>query len=97
MSMNNGLSILKVVNGLSKTLNIANQMIPLYKQVKPMIANSKKIVNGIKNLNQNKLPNTNNNNNTNTYNNNNRYNNSSFTSNPENNSNYIPNAPTFFQ
>ena len=54
MYMNNGLSLLKVVNGLSRTLNIANQMIPLYKQVKPILANSNKILSGIKSLNTNR-------------------------------------------
>ena len=35
--MNNALSITKIINGLSKTLSIANQIIPLYKQAKPYI------------------------------------------------------------
>lgn len=48
--MNNSLSLLKVVNGISKTLNIANQMIPLYKQVKPLISNSGKVISSIKNF-----------------------------------------------
>lgn len=52
--MNNNLSILKIVNGLSRTLNIANQMIPLYKQVKPFISNSNKLLNGFKNFNLNR-------------------------------------------
>lgn len=51
--MNNTPSILRILNGLSKTLNIANQMIPLYKQVKPLITNSGKILNNINNLNLN--------------------------------------------
>ena len=45
--MNNNLSILKIVNGLSKTLNIANQMIPLYKQVKPLISKSNQLFSNI--------------------------------------------------
>lgn len=49
--MNNTPSILRILNGISKTLNIANQMIPLYKQVKPLITNSGKILNNINNLN----------------------------------------------
>lgn len=61
MYMNNGASLLKIVNGLSRTLNIANQMIPLYKQVKPVIANSGKILAGIKSLNTVKVNNSNNN------------------------------------
>lgn len=51
--MNNSLSLLKVVNGISKTLNIANQMIPLYKQVKPLISNSGKVISTIKNFTSN--------------------------------------------
>lgn len=51
--MNNTPSILRILNGISKTLNIANQMIPLYKQVKPLITNSGKLLNNINNLNLN--------------------------------------------
>lgn len=36
--MNNGISLLKIITGLSKTLNIANQLLPIYKQVKPLIS-----------------------------------------------------------
>lgn len=43
--MNNNLSLTKIINGLSKTLNIANQMIPLYKQVKPIILKTNEIIN----------------------------------------------------
>lgn len=35
--MNNSLSLIKIINGLSKTLTIANKVIPLYKEVKPYI------------------------------------------------------------
>ncbi len=48
--MYNNFSFLNIINGLSKTLNIANQMIPLYKQVKPLITNSNKILNNLQNL-----------------------------------------------
>lgn len=51
--MNNGLSMLSILNGLSRTLNIAHQLIPLYKQVKPIINNSSKILSNIKGLNFN--------------------------------------------
>ena len=34
-------SLVKVLGGLSKTLNVANQLIPLYNQAKPMISNAK--------------------------------------------------------
>lgn len=51
--MNNGFSMLSVLNGISKTLNIANQMIPLYKQIKPIVANSSKIFSNFKSLGSN--------------------------------------------
>ncbi len=36
-----GLTLSKVIGGISKTLNVANQFIPLYIEVKPMINNAK--------------------------------------------------------
>ncbi len=36
-----GLTLPKVIGGISKTLNVANQIIPLYMQAKPMIQNAK--------------------------------------------------------
>lgn len=51
--MNNGFSMLSVLNGISKTLNIANQMIPLYKQIKPIVANSSRIFSNFKSLGSN--------------------------------------------
>lgn len=45
--MYNNFSFLNIISGLSKTLNIANQMIPLYKQVKPIIANSNKVLSNL--------------------------------------------------
>lgn len=50
--MNNGISLLKIISGLSKTLNIANQILPIYKQVKPLISNYKNTLNKLP-LNQN--------------------------------------------
>jgi len=40
------------LNGASKTLNVVNQAIPIYYQVKPMISNAKtmfKVMNAVKN------------------------------------------------
>ena len=37
-----------VLGGLSKTLNVVNQAIPLYKQVTPMISNARKAISLIK-------------------------------------------------
>ena len=34
----NGLTFGKIIGGISKTLNIVNQAIPLYKQVRPLIS-----------------------------------------------------------
>ena len=36
-----GLTLSKVISGISKTLGIANQVIPLYVKAKPMIKNAK--------------------------------------------------------
>ena len=36
-----GLTLSKVVGGISKTLNVANQIIPLYVQAKPIIQNAR--------------------------------------------------------
>ena len=38
--INRGLSLTKVIGGMSKTLNVVNQLIPLYKEAKPMITNA---------------------------------------------------------
>ena len=40
-----GLSLTKVLGGISKGLSIANQVIPLYQQAKPMIQNARKVMN----------------------------------------------------
>lgn len=49
-SSSSGLSLTKVIGAISKTLNIAQQVIPLYNKAKPM-------VNGIKSFIE-KVPNT---------------------------------------
>ncbi|MBQ4583488.1 MAG: hypothetical protein IJA94_01145 [Bacilli bacterium] len=54
-----GLSITKVLTGISKTLNVANQIIPIYNQAKPMINNAKNILAVLKDINV--KPNKNNN------------------------------------
>ena len=35
-----GLTLTKVIGGMSKTLNVVNQLIPLYKEAKPIISNA---------------------------------------------------------
>lgn len=54
----NNLSISKVIKGISKTLNIANQVIPLYQQVKPIINNASSILSVFKEFNSNDDKNT---------------------------------------
>lgn len=40
----------KVLGGLSKTLGVVNQVIPIYKEAKPMIQNAKNAFNLIKEM-----------------------------------------------
>ena len=47
---NSGLSFTKILTGISKTLNVANQVIPLYQEAKPMINNAKNIFNVLKDI-----------------------------------------------
>lgn len=47
----NGLTFTKVISGLSKTLSIANQVIPLYREAKPIINNAKTIFSVLKDIN----------------------------------------------
>ena len=54
----NNLSLTKVISGISKTLNIANQVIPLYQQVKPIINNASSILSVFKEFNSNDDKNT---------------------------------------
>lgn len=45
--MNSNFSLLKIIDGLSRTINIANQMLPLYNQIKPIITNGSKMLSNI--------------------------------------------------
>ena len=45
-----GLTFTKVLGGISKTLSIANQVIPLYREAKPMINNAKTILSVLKDM-----------------------------------------------
>ncbi len=47
-----GLTLTKVISGLTKTLSVANRVIPLYKEAKPMIMNAKTILNTLKEMNK---------------------------------------------
>lgn len=46
------LSFTKIIGGISKTLNIANQLIPLYTQAKPLISNARNILGVLKDFNE---------------------------------------------
>lgn len=47
-----GLTLSKVIGGLSKTLNLANQIIPLYKEAIPVVNNAKSVFSILKDLNK---------------------------------------------
>ena len=60
-----GLNFTKVLSGIAKTLNVANQVIPIYKEAKPMINNAKTILGALKDIGKsnNKTTSSNNSNN----------------------------------
>lgn len=43
----------KVLTGISRTLGVANQVIPLYQQTKPLFKNARSAYNVIKDINKN--------------------------------------------
>lgn len=45
-----GLTLGKVLSGISKGLSIANQVIPIYQQAKPMISNARKMMSVLKDI-----------------------------------------------
>lgn len=45
-----GLSFPKIIGGISKTLQIANQVIPLYQKAKPIISNARSIMGVLKGM-----------------------------------------------
>ena len=47
-----GLSFVKILGGLSKTLQIANQVIPLYQKARPVLANAKNMLGVLKEINK---------------------------------------------
>lgn len=49
----NSLNISKVIGGISKSLNIVNQVIPLYKEMKPIITNAGSILSVFKEMSKN--------------------------------------------
>ena len=55
-----GLTLTKVISGLSKTVNIVKEVIPIYENVKPMLGKTKKIFKYVQNGNNIVLKNSNN-------------------------------------
>lgn len=49
MNYNTTLTLGKVLSGISKTLGVANQVIPLFQQTKPLINNVRNVYSLIKN------------------------------------------------
>lgn len=45
-------SLTKVLGGISRGLSIANQVIPLYQQAKPMIQSARKVISALGELNK---------------------------------------------
>ena len=50
-SSGNNLSFLKILGGISKSLNIAREIIPIYEQAKPMVQNARKAFYVLKEIN----------------------------------------------
>lgn len=46
------LSLTKVLSGISKGLGIVNQAIPIYKEIKPMMSNARKVLEIAKEFNK---------------------------------------------
>lgn len=85
-----GLSIIKILTGINKSLSIAKEILPIYESVKPAIQNSGKIVSSLKSGNLFKINNTKNNISTKNESQRKNTTNSSI-------SNYNVNSPSFFQ
>ena len=50
-----GITLTKIISGLSKSLSIAQQVIPLYEKSKPMITNARNAFSILKHINFNPL------------------------------------------
>lgn len=88
--VSNTLSFTKILGGLSKTLSVANQVIPLYKQAKPLFNN----LSSVKTILSSFTQNNNSKSSTSTTTTKNNSNVQNISSNDETN---IPNLPTFFK
>ncbi len=49
--ISSGLSLARIITGISKSLTVANQVIPLYEQMKPMVTNARKAFSILKEIN----------------------------------------------
>lgn len=54
-NISNGITISKVLSGISKTLGIVNQALPIYKEIKPIIGNTKKVISILKDFNKTEI------------------------------------------
>ena len=52
LGLTKGLSFIKIIGGLSKTLQVANQIIPIYQKAKPAIMNARNMLNVLKEMNK---------------------------------------------
>ncbi|MBE6156015.1 MAG: hypothetical protein E7164_04605 [Firmicutes bacterium] len=50
-SPQNGLSLIRILGGINKTLSIAREVIPIYEQAKPMVQNARKAFDLLKSIN----------------------------------------------
>lgn len=50
--VSSGITLAKILSGLSKTINIAKEVIPLYESVKPMIGSAKNLPKILNTLNR---------------------------------------------
>ena len=62
-NVTSGLTLTKVLGGISRGLSIANQVIPLYQQVKPIVQSAKKVIGVLGELNKTSNNNSNSSNN----------------------------------
>ncbi len=53
-----GLTLSKVISGLTKTLGFANRVIPLYREAKPMIQNARTILSTLREMGKSTNSNT---------------------------------------
>ena len=51
-NVTSGFTLTEVLGGISRGLSIANQVIPLYQQVKPMVQSAKKVIGVLGELNK---------------------------------------------